>query len=344
MSDLDAALAWFWHPVATVAELDAAGGILATRLLDRDLVLARLADGSLALLVDRCPHRSTRLSVGWVEGASIRCAYHGWRWDAGGRCVEIPSAPRSPVPPRFRQDAFDVEERHGLVWGRLRSGAPTSIPPVPAADGAPMRVVTGDPYVWPTSAPRRVENFVDLAHFPWVHDGSLARRADAVPPEVDLDRVDGELRFTYTSPGLASPDDAALIGPSWYRMPMPLTVDIAFLMPRPQAPPARRHLWMTAAPLDPATCRTYWSIARDDDLDGPDEPHLAFQHRVIEEDRPLVCNQVPAEIPLEVTGELHVKADKVSLEYRRWLRELVEAAGDAASLSRALGAAYVGAA
>ena len=46
-----------------------------------------------------------------------------------------------------------------------------------------MRIAPGEPYTWPTGAARRVENFVDLAHFAWVHDGTLGNRGQPVPPE-----------------------------------------------------------------------------------------------------------------------------------------------------------------
>lgn len=323
---LDSMLSWFWHPVATLAEMEAAGGVMDARLLGQDLVVALVGPEEAAVMVDRCPHRSTRLSVGCVDRGAIRCTYHGWRWDASGGCVEVPSAPDQPIPSRFRQTAYDAAVRHGLVWARLRSGAPTSIPALPAADDPTMRIVAGEPYTWPTGAGRRVENFVDLAHFAWVHDGTLGTRSAPVPPEVATRRENGELRFEYLPPPMGDIEDAALVGPSWYRMPMPLTVNIEFAIAG--RPGSVRHLWMTAAPVEPGVCRSYWSVARNDDYDRPDAEFLDFQRVVLDEDLPVVCNQVPAELPLDPSTELHVKADRVSLDYRRWLRDLVEAAAD----------------
>ncbi len=322
--DLTTLLGLFWHPVCTLDELDATtGGVLGVRLLGQDLAIARLAPDRVSAMVDRCPHRSTRLSVGRVDRGAVRCAYHGWRWDGAGRCVEIPSAPLTPIPARFCQRAFSAEVDYGLVWVRLDDRAGTCIPAMPATADPTMRVVPGAPYTWPTSAPRRVENFVDLAHFAWVHDGTLGRREEAVPPAPDLARIDGELRFRVEPPAPDAPPDAALVGGSDYRMPMPLTVDIAFDIAG--RPGVRRHLWMTASPMDPGTCRTFWMVARSDAHDEPDAPYLAFQDVVLAEDEPVVCNQVPAALPLEPAGELHVKADRVSVEYRRWLLELTAA-------------------
>ncbi|MFN8028278.1 MAG: hypothetical protein U0W40_18520, partial [Acidimicrobiia bacterium] len=158
------------------------------------------------------------------------------------------------------------------------------------------------------------------SHFAWVHDGTLGDRAQPVPPIPVVRREAAELRFEYDPPDLV-PEDEALFGFSEYRMPVPCTVDISFHL----ASGARRRLWMTASPLDAARCRTFWSVARDDDHDGDDAEYLAFQDLVLRQDEPVVCNQDPPEFPLEPL-EVSVRTDRVSIEYRRWLRELAAVA------------------
>jgi vanillate O-demethylase monooxygenase subunit len=209
---------------------------------------------------------------------------------------------------------------YDLVWLRLDDRAATTIPAHPASEDPRMRIIAGAPYTWSTSAPRRVENFVDLSHFAWVHDGTLGRRSEPVPPVPAVRREAGELRFEYDPPPIA-PKATALFGFSAYRMPIPLTVDIGFEL----ATGARRRLWMTASPVDARTCRSFWFIARDDDLDGDDDEYVAFQEVVLGEDEPVVCSQDPPELPLGPM-EVSVRTDRVSIEYRRWLRELVDAA------------------
>jgi vanillate O-demethylase monooxygenase subunit len=338
-------LRYHWHPVCRESELP---GPVAVRLLGEDLAVARLgrsgkadaaastgrgdhvggagADGQVVALADRCPHRSTRLSVGTVDGGCLRCAYHGWAFGVDGQCVEIPSLPDAPIPGRAATPAHAATVAYGLVWVCLDSSAGTVLPACPAFDDPRMKILAGEPYTWPVSAPRRVENFVDLAHFAFVHDGSLGRRDQPVPPIPEVRRTGSELRFAYDpSAAEALPEetaDAALVAPSAYRMPMPCTVDIEFLYPAG----VRRRLWMTASPIDDATCRSFWYLGRTDDLAGDDRDHLAFQGQVIAEDEPVVTNQVPAEILLDPAAEVSVRTDKVSIEYRRWLRELATAA------------------
>jgi len=330
-ADLTRTLELFWHPVCTASELAAAGppggadgragrGPLGVRLLGRDIVVAELADGTLTALDDRCLHRSTRLSAGWVDGDCLRCPYHGWAWDRGGRCVEIPSMPEGPIPARAIIHSYSAQLAYGLVWVRLDDRANTRLPACPAWDDPEFRVIPGEPYTWPVAAARRVENFVDLSHFAWVHAGTLGRRDEPVPPLPEIARVDGELRFSYDPPEF-DPSAAAMYGESAYRMPIPCTVNIDFSM----GPGVRRTLWMTASPIEPDRSRAFWMMARTDDLDGDDEPHRAFQSIVLAEDEPVVCAQVPGELPLDASTELSVRTDKVSNTYRRWIRELVEA-------------------
>ena len=339
MTPLARLLEHFWHPVCTLDELRQAKpggrGPLAVTLLDRPLVVAELDDGGVVALDDRCIHRSTRLSIGRVEAGGLRCAYHGWLWDGTGRCREIPAMPDIAISGKARIGAYSTQLAYGLVWVRIDDRAGTRLPACPAWDDPAFRVVAGIPYTWPVGAPRRVENFVDLSHFAWVHDGSLARATDVVPPLPAIERADGELRFDYDPPDEFRADATAMYGASAYRMPIPCTVNISFRL----ATGAQRVLWMTASPLTDGTCRSFWFLSRDDDVAGDDEPHLAFQRQVLAEDEPVVCNQVPPDLPLEPGVELSVRTDRVSIEYRRWLRDLVEVADDPAEVAARLDAA-----
>ena len=51
---------------------DVGVGPVRVELLGEQWAIARLA-GRLVAFADRCPHRSTRLSVGWVEGDARAC-------------------------------------------------------------------------------------------------------------------------------------------------------------------------------------------------------------------------------------------------------------------------------
>jgi phenylpropionate dioxygenase-like ring-hydroxylating dioxygenase large terminal subunit len=323
-ADLETLLRFMWHPVCTLDELVAAkpGGVgpISIMLLGERLVVA-MVGGSAVVLRDRCVHRSTALSVGTIEADGIRCAYHGWVYAPDGQCIEIPAMPNGPIPSRACVESFASQIAYGLVWVCLDNRAALPLPACPAFGDPTLRVAAGMPYTWPVSPLRRVENFVDLSHFAFVHDGSLGSRNEPVPPLPDINRAPGELHFNYDPPDIPV-EGTAMFGHSKYRMPMPCTVNIEFFL----ASGARRVLWMTGSPVTTGSCRAFWFIARSDAWDEPDADHMAFQDRVLAEDEPVVVAQNPGEMVLDAGFELSVRTDKVSIEYRRWLRELTIAA------------------
>jgi 5,5'-dehydrodivanillate O-demethylase oxygenase subunit len=109
----------FWHPVAAVAEL-APWPVRKVRLLGEDLALFGSEDGSYGLVSERCPHRGASLACGMTDGGGIRCAYHGWKYDAAGNCVDTPAEPsESKLKQRIRIDGYPVQEMGGLLWAYM---------------------------------------------------------------------------------------------------------------------------------------------------------------------------------------------------------------------------------
>ena len=93
-------LAGAWWPVAWSHEVT--DRPVAVQLLGRHWVLARLGD-ELVAFVDECPHRLIPLSGGDICDQTLRCAYHGWRFDHEGTVVDVPShRDGTPIPPRAR--------------------------------------------------------------------------------------------------------------------------------------------------------------------------------------------------------------------------------------------------
>ena len=117
----------YWYPACASSRLRKAP--LATRILDRDLVIFRAERGEPAALTNRCPHRGVQLSLGRVNQGAIACRYHGWRYDQTGRCVKIPSSTAERIPAACRVPAFACVETHGYVWVWVGDAAPPSPPP-----------------------------------------------------------------------------------------------------------------------------------------------------------------------------------------------------------------------
>ena len=101
----------YWWPVAFTEAIKAKGAPAKVRLLGEDFVLFRDGGGNLGLLELHCSHRGTSLEFGRVEEVGIRCCYHGWLYDLGGKCLEQPAEPEgSAFKERIQHPAFHARE------------------------------------------------------------------------------------------------------------------------------------------------------------------------------------------------------------------------------------------
>ncbi len=101
-----------WYMAAWAEELPE-GGMLSRRLLDKLWLLYRCADGAIAMLEDRCPHRFVALSKGTREGDRVVCGYHGLGFDAAGQCVH---SPFPGIAPKAQVATMPAVERHLGIW------------------------------------------------------------------------------------------------------------------------------------------------------------------------------------------------------------------------------------
>ena len=194
----------YWHPVAAVGELDD-NPVKPVRLMGEDLVLFKIAPngggangggdradgggyagasgaGGYGLLERHCPHRRADLSYGWTEEGGLRCSYHGWLFDAEGRCIEQPferiAHPDGAFKDKIQARAHQAQAKAGLVWAYIG--------PAPAPelwdwdryyDRGYKQVVFSDvPCNWLQCQ----ENSIDPVHFEWLHaNWSLRQKGDA---------------------------------------------------------------------------------------------------------------------------------------------------------------------
>ena len=159
---------------------------------------ARTAVGALR---DRCPHREAPLSAGRVEGACVECPYHGWRFDVSGVCRLVPSAGEGgAIPTAASAPAFQAVERYGLVWICLDDPA-APLPEIPEDADPAFRRINAPVDIWRTAATRMVDNFLDIAHFPFVHRGSFGGATATKVPSVELARSGRLVRLPVRGDG-----------------------------------------------------------------------------------------------------------------------------------------------
>jgi phenylpropionate dioxygenase-like ring-hydroxylating dioxygenase large terminal subunit len=313
----DPVLALDWHPVAAADEL-VRRRVMPVRLLGEDLVLWRGEDGRAQAWRDLCLHRGTRLSLGRVEGCTLRCPYHGWVYGADGQCVSIPAQGDVSPPRKARASVYRVAERYGLVWVCL--GEPAGdLPPFPEWEEGAFRKLLCGPYTVEASGPRIVENFLDVAHFPYVHENVLG-----VPdrPEIaDYEAVVSDAGVEARGVRVWQPDPYGTGQGDWvsytYRVHRPLT---AYLLKESAGP--RFSILHTITPHEPARSTAWMWMAMNYGHDIPASDLIAWQDGIFAQDRPILESQRPELLPLDLTAELNIKADRTAIAYRRWLRQL----------------------
>ena len=103
----------YWYPVAWSDELKA-GKTLARRFAGEPIVIARAKTGEVFALEDRCAHRQVPLSQGVVNGCTIKCGYHGWAYNAEGKCIDVPYLGKDRLPNGVK--GYPCREIDGLVF------------------------------------------------------------------------------------------------------------------------------------------------------------------------------------------------------------------------------------
>lgn len=171
---MGAVLRRYWLPVLESEALGPADGPpQRVRLLGEDLVAFRDTAGRAALLAEACPHRRASLFLGRNEHGGIRCVYHGWKFDADGGCLEMPTEPSgSRLREGVRAPAHACREENGIVWAFLgaRPGD-GSLPPLPELGWAlaPPSRRGAFKYLRACNWLQALEGDIDTAHLGWLH-------------------------------------------------------------------------------------------------------------------------------------------------------------------------------
>ncbi|QIL81201.1 aromatic ring-hydroxylating dioxygenase subunit alpha [Diaphorobacter sp. HDW4A] len=312
-----------WHPVAQSHEVlqDAP---LSVQLLDQPVVLWRNNEGAVQAFVDRCPHRGARLSMGRVENGHLECPYHGWQFASGGQCVKVPAVPDFVPPATQRVKAFDVQEAYGLVWVWLEQGeAATELPRFVGEEDAHLRKVNCGPYDVAASAPRIIENFLDMSHFGFVHEGWLGSRdATAMATYKVENTATGVLatgcKAVQPQSNLHSTQAAEV--EYTYEVTAPYTAVLTKIPEEGSSKQGwREAIGLFICPLTADTSRVWFRLAVAD-FESTDAQLREFQHTIFVQDQPVLESQLPKALPLDPRAEMHSVADRMSSAYRRYLK------------------------
>ena len=166
----------YWLPALLAEELpEPESPPVRVKILSERLIAFRDSDGNYGLLDEFCPHRGASLWFGNVFGeCGIRCAYHGWRFDVNGNCLDVPSEPEnSNFRDKVRTTSYPLVRVGDILWTYM--GDPETRPPLPEFEFC--RVAPEQTYTskrWQESNwLQALEGGIDSSHVSWLHSGGL---------------------------------------------------------------------------------------------------------------------------------------------------------------------------
>lgn len=312
----DPLLSQEWFVVARCGDVPN-GRPVAARLLGRDVVLWRSGNGIHAWQ-DLCIHRGAKLSLGTVRQDCLVCPYHAWEYDAGGRCVRIPSQPALPPPLKAHANVYHAQEKYGLVW--VCVGEPSHpIPEISELLDPAYRQLIAGPYAMHAQGPRIIENFLDVGHLPIVHGGFLGDAAHAQIEDYAVDITEHGILAPDIPVWQPDPDGTGSAARVLYTYEVHRPLMASFLKKH-----NGQHFRMAymATPIDEQHSVAWAILAMNYAQEVPDSELLAFQDTITAQDKPVVESQRPELLPLDLREELHLRSDKTAIAYRQWLRQL----------------------
>jgi phthalate 4,5-dioxygenase oxygenase subunit len=186
----------YWLPACLSTELpEKDGPPVRVRLLAEDLVAFRDTAGAVGLVQAYCPHRRAPLFFGRNEEHGLRCVYHGWKFNAAGACVDIPSEPvAGPMKGTVSIKSYPTVEKAGIVWAYLGPKEAMPAPPdyewmrAPATHGYVSKTYEACNYL------QALEGGLDTAHSSYLHNMKLGdttqfRLRDRAP-RLEVERTD----------------------------------------------------------------------------------------------------------------------------------------------------------
>src|SRR5262245_21605007 len=239
----------YWLPVGVTADLGDKPQLV--RVLGEDLVLFKTPSGETGLMDAVCSHRGAALVYGCIEKGGLRCRYHGWLYDASGRCIEQPgeirqTADRRPArEEKVKQKAYPTRELGGLVFAYM---GPSPAPALPRFD----TLVRTDGVRKATVARmiacnflQILENSMDPVHLPFVHGQTI--KVWAGVPDFTVEECELGMKQVQSRPGPTPAE--RYVRSVFYLLPFSRMVGI----------PAPEDDFKT-----PTTIRTIWAVPIDD--------------------------------------------------------------------------------
>jgi 5,5'-dehydrodivanillate O-demethylase len=191
-----------------------AGRAKPIEILSEKFTAYRSEDGVAHIVAYRCPHRGTPLSLGWIEGDTIRCRYHGWRYDGTGQCVEQPNEDK-PFSDKVKLRSYPTREYAELIFAYFGEGDPPPFRTYPDFDG-PGVTIADPPEILPCTFWNKIDN--DHSHVPWVHRATALRKGREDYLIMRKERVE-ETPYGYISTRSVAGEEVGFKDTAYFFMP-----------------------------------------------------------------------------------------------------------------------------
>ncbi|WP_449394989.1 aromatic ring-hydroxylating dioxygenase subunit alpha [Devosia riboflavina] len=274
-----------WHAVAATDEL-AIGLVETTLLLDRRIALTRGLDGEPVVWLASNEENGDEIDAETVlDRLPVRTAY-GYTWT----CLGTPSAELFPIP------EYAEPDRTNMSCGSIGIHV---------------------------SAPRAVENFLDMGHFPYVHTDILGSEPHTEVKEYDVEVSEERdevlaTKCKFIQPMAAKSAVGAMEVEYVYRVPHPFCSVLYKSCPEDES--RRDVIGIFLQPMTEETCRAHLLQSMIDSYSTVTDLRR-FQQTIFGQDKPILENQYPKKLPLDPRSETPIRADKSAIAYRRWLSQ-----------------------
>ena len=246
----------YWIPALLTEELPEPDcPPVRVKLLSERLIAFRDSGGKLGLIDEFCAHRGVSLWFGRNEECGLRCAYHGWKYDVSGQCVDIPSEPEeSGFRQKIRLRSYPLAERGGVLWAYM--GPPESKPPLPEYEFAtvPREQTFISKRLQECNYLQAMEGGIDSSHVSFLHRGALNEDPlfkGAKGNQYNLDDFQPKFEVVESAGGLLiGARRKAEDGNFYWRITQWLMPFFTAIPPRGDHP-MHGHFWV---PIDDETC------------------------------------------------------------------------------------------
>lgn len=291
-------------------------------IMGERVVLFRTEEGVHAFK-DLCVHRGAALSLGCVKNGQLVCPYHAWEYNTAGECTKIPQlSPDQAIPSKAKATVYGCKEQYGLIWVNLEhtdGNAPFF--PFPEFEDDAFHKVMWGPQVVSAKPPRIIENFLDVGHLAVVHEGYLGVEDHTEIGDYRVIRDENGIRSEEIEVFQPDPDGSGVAKNVYYTYAIDRPMTVHFTK-RDRETGNLMSILLTVQPRDAETSVAYGVMCFNYETGNSDEDTVKFQDMIFAQDKPVVENQKPEDLPLDLQVELSLKCDRVSIAYRQYLKEL----------------------